>query len=132
MVEVDAVDIGFDHVVAHGLAKTEQAILLAQGEEMLQQARAMVGRQLAHQYGGAVGGLCGFGCLAQIFVGQCADGLAQFERVHDYFLPSAVTDKNRHCVGVPPGTFPWFGARLGGNTILMRRQKYCSGIVSSA
>ncbi|MNS66368.1 hypothetical protein D3C72_995790 [compost metagenome] len=82
MVEVDAVHVGFDHVVANRLAETEQAIVLAQGEEMLQQARAVMGGQLAHQNGGAVGGLRRCSCLAQIFVGQCVDSLAQFERVH--------------------------------------------------
>ncbi|MNT52734.1 hypothetical protein D3C72_1897730 [compost metagenome] len=94
----------------------------------------MVGRQLAHQYGGAVGGLGGFGCLAQIFVGQCADGLAQFERVHDISLLVQSKIKIALC---------WCSARhfslrrcsivrIGANTILIQREKYCRGIVSSA
>ncbi|MNN07088.1 hypothetical protein D3C81_1199060 [compost metagenome] len=89
MVEVDAVHVGFDHVVANGLAKTEQAIFLAQGEKMLEQARAVMRGQLPHQDGGALSGPAGgtgLGGTAKIFIGYGTDGLAQFERVHFGFL----------------------------------------------
>ena len=42
----------------------------------------MMGSQLSHQGGGTLGSLARLGCTAKIFVGDCADGLAQFERVH--------------------------------------------------
>ncbi len=46
----------------------------------------MMRSQLAHQGGGALRGLRGCGCTAEIFVGYGPDGLAQFERIHFVFL----------------------------------------------
>jgi len=69
-------------VVTNRLAEAEQAIFLAKGEKMLEQARAMVGSQFTNQNGVTMGCLACFGCTAEIFVGYGSDGLAQFERIH--------------------------------------------------
>ncbi len=82
VVEIDAVDIGFDDVIAHHLAEAQQAVLVAQGEQVLEQARPMMRGELAHQHGGSRRALRRFG-LVDVVLGDDADGLAQFERVHD-------------------------------------------------
>ena len=82
VVEVDAVDVRFDDVIAHHLAETQQAVFLAQCEQVFEQARPVVRSKLAHQHGGTRRTLRGFR-LVDVVLGDDADGLAQFERVHD-------------------------------------------------
>ena len=50
VVEVDAVDVRFDHVIAHHLAKAQQAVFFAQGQQVFEQARPMVRGKLTHQH----------------------------------------------------------------------------------
>ena len=82
VVEIDAVDVRLDHVIPHHLAESQQAVFLAQGEQVFEQARPVVRSKLAHQHGGTRRALRCFR-FVDVVLGDDADGLAQLERVHD-------------------------------------------------
>ncbi|OMP13256.1 iron-sulfur cluster co-chaperone protein HscB, mitochondrial-like protein [Corchorus olitorius] len=82
VVEIDAVDVRLDDVIPHHLAETQQAVFLAQGKQVFEQARPVMRSKLAHQYGGTRRALRSFR-FVDVVLGDDADGLAQFERVHD-------------------------------------------------